>query len=63
MKKIQTFYKGNKPFVFLAFVFILLGIIFNDKLLNLTGQSAQIISITPAPTISEKPTSVQYPSR
>ncbi len=52
MTKLKSFYKSNKPFVIVAIIFILLGIIFNGKLTNLTHQGAQVIGIdstTPPP--------------
>lgn len=49
MNKIKSFCKGNKPFVVIATVFVLFGIIFNNKLVtlsdNLTNQAAQIVSL------------------
>jgi len=45
MNKLNSFYKSNKPFVAVASVFVLLVCIFNYRAINLSLQSAQVISI------------------
>jgi hypothetical protein len=63
MKKIKTFYDGNKPFVIIATLFVLFGTIFNDKLTNVSNQVAQVFILTPIPVIqSSTPPYNQYPS-
>lgn len=70
MNKIKSFCNNNKPFVIVASVFVLLGMVFNDKLVtfsnNLTSQAAQLIAFAPPvvipPPSIQAPPYFQYPS-
>ncbi len=61
MKKVKSFCISNKPLVVIALVSILIGTIFNEKLIsftNINSQSAQVISAGP----TTPPSYNQYPA-